>query len=291
MRWIVPALMAVIAAAGAAPAVHAQAAPGPCGVANIDRCGVDGAGDGFTPIAERDVDGVPSGLAPVGVSANGPAFQTDDEYVAACDGNSLGGENALCVQASESCPNEGDVRFWHYRRRYVVGTEPPPFARVLTPPFVCLGPDDPRIDPTIAIPSIIDRDFKRVVVLKGVAEVSPAPDTLVNVETRFTTAAPASYDIPLTILGQSVVITATAASWTWHFGDGQTQRLTAGSSTTHTYEKSGPRAAFVVIEWTGTYRIGGDPTVRQVNGTATTTGDPVPVQVRTARSELVDEPG
>ena len=146
----------------------------------------------------------------------------------------------------------------------------------------------------MAIPAIIDRDFQRVVVLKGIARVTPAPDTLVNVETRFATDAPSSYEIPLTVLGQSVVITASAASWTWHFGDGITLRLTdgdSGGSTVHEYRKSGPRAAYVVIEWTGTYVIGGDPTVRQVNGTATTIGEPTQIAVRTARSELVDQPG
>ena len=165
---------------------------------------------------------------------------------------------------------------------------------VAEPPSVCLGPDDPRVDPTLAIPAIIDRDFQRVVVLKGVAQVSPTPDTLVNIETRFATDAPASYEILLTVLGQSVVITATAASWTWHFGDGTTQRViggTTGGSTAHEYRRSGARSAYVVIDWTGTYRIGSDPTVRQVNGTATTTGLPVQIAVRTARTELVDQPG
>ena len=146
----------------------------------------------------------------------------------------------------------------------------------------------------MAIPAIIDRDFQRVVVLKGIARVTPAPDTLVNVETRFATDAPSSYEIPLTVLGQSVVITASAVTWTWHFGDGIRLRLTDGSSggsTVHEYRESGPRAAYVVIEWTGTYVIGGDPTVRQVNGTATTIGEPTQIAVRTARSELVDQLG
>ena len=174
------------------------------------------------------------------------------------------------------------------------GTGITPYVRVSEPPSVCLGPDDPRVDPTVAIPAIIDRDFQRVVVLKGIARVTPAPDTLVNVETRFATDAPASYEIPLTVLGQSVVITASAASWTWHFGDGTMQRLTdgdSGGSTVHEYRRSGPRAAWVVIEWTGTYVIGCDPTVRQVNGSATTVGEPAQIAVRTARSELVDQPG
>ena len=210
-----------------------------------------------------------------------------------CDGSTPEQAGDLCEGALTGCDNPDEVRFWIFRR--VVDTRipghDPAFERVLRPPSVCVGPDDPRIDPLVAIPAIVDREFKRVVVLKGVAEVSPAPDTLINVPTRFTTQAPASYDIPLTILGQSVLITATADSWTWHFGDGTQQRLTASSNTEHVYTRSGARSAYVVIEWTGTYRIGADPTVRQVNGTATTTGEPVAVAVRQARSELVDQPG
>jgi len=212
--------------------------------------------------------------------------------VPTCDGNGLNGTNNLCEQATVTCADLDAVRFWVFRRSFIRGDAPPPFERVLVPPFLCLGPDDPRVDPTVAIPAIIDRDFQRVVVLKGVAEVSPAPDTLVNIETRFSTSAPASYEIPLTVLGQTVVITATAASWTWHFGDGTTERVTTGNgSTVHEYRRSGARAAYVVIEWTGTYRIGADPTVRPVNGTATTTGQPVQIAVKTARTELVDQPG
>ena len=221
-------------------------------------------------------------------------LRNETRYVPACPDNDPDTDLGLCTPATTTCPNLADVRFWVYRRTYLPGSVPPAFVRVLEPPSVCLGPDDPRVDPTVAIPAIIDRDFQRVVVLKGIARVTPAPDTLVNVETRFATDAPASYEIPLTVLGQSVVITASAASWTWHFGDGITQRLTDGSSggsTDHEYRKSGTRAAYVVIEWTGTYVIGGDPIVRQVNGTATTIGQPAQIAVRTARSELVDQPG
>ncbi len=198
----------------------------------------------------------------------------------------------LCLAATTSCPNLDELRFWIYRRTIDLTNRAadPPFRRVLVPASVCLGPEDPVLDPTVAIPAIVEKEFKRVVVLKGVAEVDPAPETLVNFETRFTTPAPTSYDIPLTILGQSVVITARAAAYTWHFGDGTTERLTDGPATVHTYDQAGSRGAYVVIEWSGTYRVGADPTVRQVVGTATTTGDPVQVQVREARTELVDQP-
>ncbi|MCW2615277.1 MAG: hypothetical protein JWN08_2271, partial [Frankiales bacterium] len=263
----------------------------PCGISSFDECSADAVNETIDVVAVAGGEDASGGYKepnrPVRVSDE----TTDYAYVPACDGNTFGGRNDLCEAATTTCSQATDVRFWVYRRTYQRDTPPPPYVRVLNPAFICLGPDDPQVDPTIAIPAIVDREFQRVVVLKGVAEVTPAPDTLVNVETRFATAAPASYEIPLTLLGQSVVITATAASWTWHFGDGETARLTDRSSTVHTYRQAGARGAYLVIEWTGTYRIGGDATVRQVNGTATTTGDPVQVAVRTARSELVDQPG
>lgn len=133
-----------------------------------------------------------------------------------------------------------------------------------------------------------------MVVLKGIAQVSPTPETLVNIDTLFTTAAPASYDIPLTVLGQAVVITATAESWTWQFGDGSSARVVAKGTrglVAHSYVRTAQSTARVDIVWSGTYRIGDDPQIRSVNGTATTTGEPVPVLVRQARSELVDQVG
>jgi len=147
----------------------------------------------------------------------------------------------------------------------------------------------PGVDPAVAIAALVDRDFQQVVVLKGVPEVSPRPDTLVNIPTIFTTSSPPSYDIPLTLLGQSVVITATAKTWTWHFGDGQSQGTGAAGSqgrVEHVYRQAESRGAYVVIEWSGTFTVNGGP-VQQVNGTATTTGDPVAVEVKQARTELV----
>jgi hypothetical protein len=44
----------------------------------------------------------------------------------------------------------------------------------------------------------------------------------------------------------------------------------------------------VVIEWSGTYRIGGGAQL-PISGTATTVGDPTPLQVKQARSELVHD--
>lgn len=208
----------------------------------------------------------------------------------------LGTGDVLCPEAVNACPEPGDIRFWIFRRDVDarIPNHDPPFERVNTPPSVCRSFEDvPGIDPGEAIRAIVERDFQSVVVLKGVPVVSPAPDTLVNIPTRFTTASPASYDIPLNILGESVVITATAATWTWHFGDGtsdSTSEAGARGRVEHVYRQAASRGAHVVITWTGTFRIAGGP-VQQVNGAATTTGEPVPVTVKQARTELVGGSG
>lgn len=281
---------------GSGLAVATATSVPPCGATNLSTCVVGAEDDALTTqfSATGDDKGGDEKKTSGEQAKRASAQIVELRHVPTCLGNELSGDSSLCEGATTTCPDPTMIRYWQYRREYARGTAAPEFQRVYDPAFVCLGPEDPRLDPTAAIPAIVDREFQRVVVLKGIAKVSPAPDTLITVETRFSTAAPASYDIPLTILGQSVVITATASAWTWHFGDGDTQTVrdrSSRGSTIHTYARSGVRGAYVVIEWTGTYRIGGDPTERQVNGTATTTGEPVPVNVRTARTELVDQPG
>jgi hypothetical protein len=87
-----------------------------------------------------------------------------------------------------------------------------------------------------------------------------------------------------------VVITANAARWTWHFGDGESATTAEPGSqgrVLHTYRRSGSPGAYVVIEWIGTFRVAGGP-VQTVTGTATTTGVPVTVGVKQARAQLVN---
>ncbi|MCW2715498.1 MAG: hypothetical protein JWN88_2545, partial [Frankiales bacterium] len=250
--------------------------------------------EGFEVGASRGADKGPAGSplnGPVMPVANSP-FRTQTLYSPTCTGNGPGATDVLCGDAVNACPTQGDIRFWVYRRTVDsrLPGDNPPFNRVADPQYVCrplAGANS--LDPAVAIAAFIDRDFQQVVVLKGVPEVSPRPDTLVNIPTIFTTSSPPSYDIPLTLLGQSVVITARAKTWTWHFGDGQTQSTSAAGSkgrVEHVYKQAQSRSAHVVIEWTGTFTVNGGP-VQQVNGTATTTGDPVAVEVKQARAELV----
>ena len=253
-------------------------------------------GDAFAGSAgSSSAGGRPSGRAagrPIGFDPVSP-FRSEVRYVPTCSGNSVGGEDVLCTAAVELCPQAGDVRVWVFRREVDtrVANHDPSWLRENDPPSRCLGAEDPALDPRIAIAAIVQRDFQRVVVLKGAAQVSPQPDTLVNIATRFSTDAPASYDIPLTLLGQQVTITAIARRWTWQFGDGTSASTTkAGTQgrVEHVYRTSTSLGAHVVIEWSGTYRIGAGPTL-PITGTATTVGDATLLSVKQARTDLVHE--
>jgi hypothetical protein len=248
----------------------------------------EGSGEGFE-ISDGRSQGGAGGVdvLPVG-GKNAMGVWTERRHVPTCTINTVQSFPDVCTAALETCPVEGEVQYWIFTREHdpSAGTSTE-WERVTNPSTVCLAPDDPVLDPAVAIPAIIEREFKRVVVLKGVAEVSPRPDTLVNIPTRFSTAAPASYEIPLTLLGQSVVITAKAERFMWHFGDGVSAETSEPAGRVeHEYVSTGSRQAHVVIEWSGTYRIGGGPE-RTIAGTATTTGEPVQVEVKQARTELV----
>ena len=56
----------------------------------------------------------------------------------------------------------------------------------------------------------------------------------------------------------------------------------------HIYRTAASVGAHVVIEWSGTYRIGGGAQL-PITGTATTVGDAAPLEVKQARSELVHD--
>lgn len=227
------------------------------------------------------------------VDAQRPTRITQTTYVPTCTGNSAVSEGNSCSTAVDSCPVEGEMRFWVFTREYDLVAKAPVtgWKRVAEPSTVCLGPEDPVVDPAVAIPALVEREFRRVVVVKGVAEVSPRPQTLVNIATVFTTGTPESYNIPLTLLGRSVVITATVQRWTWYFGDGSSASTSVQGSrgqVEHEYRRTGDRQAYVVIDWSGSYRLDGGAS-RPITGTATTTGESVQVQVRQARAELVRE--
>lgn len=214
-------------------------------------------------------------------------------YTPACTGNGRLDGGTLCGLAVTTCPQPGFVRFWIYEAKFdgttnqIIGA----WYQVTNPTTVCLGPGMPGVPKPVVIAAQIQRDFKRLVVLQGVARVQPAGKTLVNFDTAFYTEAGA-YDLPLTtILGSRVQVRATPVSYDWFFGDGA-QASNAGpgargtTQVSHRYAGTGPVGPYVVITWAGSYTVDGGA-AQQVVGTAQTTGPPAALQVAQARSELV----
>ncbi len=95
-----------------------------------------------------------------------------------------------------------------------------------------------------------------------------------------------------TILGTAVTIAATPTSYAWDFGDGATLTTTDPGSPwpagtlTHTYAKVGGHSLTLTTTWSATYTVAGDPAVRDVPGTATTTSTSR-LEVRERRAYLV----
>lgn len=251
---------------------------------------VGGTGGGFDLSAGRELPA--SSMPTAGPPRQVSTTVREARLAPACSGNAaMGGGDALCTAALVGCP-EGQLRFWVYARTRDLtapAAEAPPYRLVTDPPFRCAGAEQAEIDPQVLIAGLIEREFRRVVVLRGQAEISPEPETLVNVPTRFETPTVERYDVVLELLGQSVVITAQAERWTWQTGDGSTPSTTAKGTrgrVEHAYRSTAAHAPSVSIEWSGTYRVNsGEP--RVVPGRVTTGGDPVELQVREARAELV----
>ena len=142
-----------------------------------------------------------------------------------CAGNTPANNDAVCGAALDGCPEPAAVQFWQWTRTIDGATGQPltPFQRTFNPPYVCLAPAEAQsagavVDPIAAIVAIVERDFRSLVVLKGATKVTPSPETLVNLPTRFTTDAPETYEIPVTVLGRGVRITAKAQEYQWSLG-------------------------------------------------------------------------
>lgn len=285
MRWLSAITVLSLGLQAAALTIPAGAnASGGCDRESKEICNTGASTTEGFGITGKRADKSETAVATV-LNSSGPTVRRETRYAPTCTGNTYNDMGVLCNAAVETCPDEGEVRFWVWSRTFEEDLDAwRPWRLVDT---VCLGADDPAIDPAVAVPMTVQREFTSVVVLKGAAEVSPEPDTLVNIPTVFTTNAPATYEIPMTLLGQSVVITATAQRYTWHFGDGESATSTAPQGRIeHEYAEAETVSAYVVIEWSGTFSVNGGAS-QPITGTATTTGVPTQVDVKQARAELV----
>lgn len=225
---------------------------------------------------------------------------TVEEYVApACSGNSLDGPDLLCTAAVTSCAAEDQVRFfiWHRETSWVrddAGGETSTVGEwTQLPGSYCLGPDDPGM-PTIGqVIAQVQRAFQDLPLPVAGVRVDPAPTSLVNIPTAFFAGGQQEATFTPTILGTQVSITATPAQWQWTWGDGTSMTtdnpgVPKRPVVAHEYTRSADYSVGVTTTWTGTFTVAGSPEVFQIRTPAIVQTPPVTVQVREARTELVD---
>lgn len=144
-----------------------------------------------------------------------------------------------------------------------------------------------------ALPVLTVEDFRSLPIPAPTLRLQPDGGwVLINKETIvLTDAAP----VPLrtTLAGFGVDVEAVPTRFTYDFGDGHTivthspGRPYPDHDTFHEYEQPGTYAVTLTTEWSGRYRVDGDPTWREVTGTATTSTTSATFEAQERRSHLV----
>ncbi|WP_308169468.1 PKD domain-containing protein [Paenarthrobacter aromaticivorans] len=142
-------------------------------------------------------------------------------------------------------------------------------------------------------------DFRQLPVNPGTLQAQPFPHTLKGGPTNFyTTATEQAFNV--TILGQTVHLTATPASFTYTFGDGTSLGPTPAAGypipeadwllnqtrTSHTYTATGNYPATITTSYTGTYSVNNGPPL-PINGTLDLTTEPKTIHVWKTEKALV----
>jgi len=143
------------------------------------------------------------------------------------------------------------------------------------------------------MPVLTVEDFRSLPIPAPVLRLQPDRGwVLVNIETIVMTD-PTPVPLRTTLGGFGIDVEAMPRSFTYDFGDGH--RLVTRSpgqahpdhDTFHEYEAPGTYAITLTAEWAGRYRVDGDPTWREVTGTATTSTTSAPFTAEERTSRLV----
>lgn len=269
--------------------------------------GAEAAGDVINVNTEKKAilpsDDVPARrtVTPGGeASARTEWVELEEEYVTpACFRNGLQGDDALCQAAVTTC-GPGRLRFWIWHR-YVDARRNPDGTVTRTerpweqlPGSYCLGGDDPGAPNYARAIAEIERGFAQLPLPTSGVEVAPAPTSLVRVPTAFYAGGEQSFEQTVSPAGVTVTVRAEPTSWTWHWGDGSppqtftTPGVPRRPVVAHTYDAARDYSARVVVTWKGTFTIAGSAEVFEIANEASVTSAPVTVQVREARTQLVD---
>jgi hypothetical protein len=141
-------------------------------------------------------------------------------------------------------------------------------------------------------PGLVARAFRRIELPASELQIQPPKGrTLVNFATNFYTEQPA-FDRTVTLLGRRVDLRIWPSRFRWVFGDGGELASTSAGAPypdlviTHDYLQKGGVSPRVDTTYSARFRVDGGAW-RDVDGTVTIPGNPVPLEVITARPVLV----
>ncbi|RPF19503.1 hypothetical protein EDD34_0052 [Myceligenerans xiligouense] len=165
----------------------------------------------------------------------------------------------------------------------------------------CLDPTAPSQDQEqqerrqVDIPAAAARAFRNMTIEPSSLAVQP-PDgwTLVNLDTiAYAEDEPRMVDT--TLFGVPVSIRAVPDTYTWNWGDGTSATGPdpggpyPDHTVAHAYLAPGKATITLTTTWRGQFRLPGDQIWRDVAGQATTVTQSPPIEIREARTRLVED--
>ena len=195
-----------------------------------------------------------------------------------------------------SCPDPLATRYWLYEQ--VVSVVPGRVPEQVAGPWTRVAGEVCQTQAVAGVPGIaqvlaaVQAEWVTKRPAVPVVRVQPAPQVLVSVANGFSAGSAAPVRLADTVLGLPVEITATPVRWVWDFGDGSALTTVVpgrpGSlEVAHAYGRVADPRVGVVVEWSGSFTVGGLAGSFPIEGVARVAAAPVLVQVRQARAELV----
>ncbi len=191
------------------------------------------------------------------------------------------------------CEVEEEVVFPTGRRLIDAGNgEPSPWEQVGE--VRCVAPDEASEGDLL---SAMESEFARLPITPAPLTIQPGAGwTFVNVPTIVHSTAEAQI-LTTELLGTRIEVEVIPSAFTWNFGD-STPPLTTTEpgapypdhTIDHTYTHTGNVDIALTTTWSGKFRPSGSGPWLSITGTATTTTTAPTLEVREARSRLVEDP-
>ena len=202
-----------------------------------------------------------------------------------------GRRDASLASPTNVAPRDSDWDTVCVRTALTVGASPQRFCSLpLTPGSPgTLGTPPPQLTT-----AMVARALRTIDLPASELQIQPPHGrTLVNFDTNFYTEQPA-FDRTVRLLGRQVELHIWPSQFRWVFGDGAELPSTSAGAPypdlliTHSYLQKGGVSPRVDTTYAASFRVDGGAW-RDVDGTVTIPGEPVPLEVVTARPVLVGE--